>query len=155
MRLPETKTMDMTHFPLVVLVVPPAVDGAYVEALGADTVSLLAMRAKYVTVSDTTAVAGMTDAKTRRRIGEWNKSLEAEFKRWQVANALYVVSGLVRAGLSAVHWFAPPPVPTVVETHLGAALDFVRGHAVLAGLDPTGIDAYARQRGVRVSGDRS
>jgi hypothetical protein len=149
---PQTKALDLTHFPLVVLVLPPTLDSSYADVLEADTQAVLGMRAQYVSVSDATGVSGMSDAKTRKRMGEWAKSREDDFKRWQVANALYVGSGIVRAGISAVHWFAPPVVPTVVETDLGVALDFLRGHAARAGIDTAGVDAYALARRARLSG---
>jgi hypothetical protein len=75
-------------------------------------------------------------------MGEWAKSHEDDLKQWQVANALVVNSTLVRGGLSASHWFAPPPVPTAVETHLSAALAFLRKHAELASLSTLGLSAY-------------
>lgn len=152
MALPKTKALDLTHFPLVVLILPPTMDASYADILEDDTKTVLSLRTKYVSVSDATSVAGMSDAKTRKRMGEWAKSREDDFKRWQVANALYVGSSIVRAGISAVHWFAPPVVPTVVETDLGVALDFLRGHAARAGLATDGIDAFARHRQARLSG---
>lgn len=150
--LPKTKAIDVTHFPLVVLILPPTMDGSYADVLEEDTKAILSARTKYVSVTDTAAVAGMTDAKTRKRMGEWAKSREEDFKRWQAANALVVGSAIVRAGISAVHWFAPPAVPTLVETDFAAALAFLRGHAVRVGIPTDGIDAFAATRKARLSG---
>lgn len=151
MALPKTKALDLTHFPLVVVNLPSKIDASYAEVLEEDHRALFATRSRYVSVSDTTSVVGMPDARARQRMGEWAKSHEDDLKRWQVANALLVPSAVIRAGLSAIHWFAPPPVPTAIETDFGAALTFLRGHADRAGLSTLGIDAFARQRQIRLT----
>lgn len=148
MSLPRTKALDLTHFPLVLVTIPGSVDSSYAEVLEEDHRALFATRARYVSVSDSSRVTSMPDAKTRQRMAEWAKSSEALLRTWQVANALVVPTSLVRAGLSAIHWFAPPPVPTAIETELPAALAFVHRHARAAGLVTVGIEAYARASGV-------
>lgn len=148
---PATQALDLTHFPLVVLVLPPTIDGTYADVLEHDTRLLLARRERYVSVSDAYSVSALPDAKTRKQMGEWTKSHEDDFRRWQVANALLVGSSLVRAGISAIHWLAPPPVPTAVETDLAVGLEFLRGHAKRAGVSTSGIEAFARARQVRLT----
>lgn len=140
----ETRALDLTHFPLVVVVIPAKIDATYADLLEADHKVLFAKRARYVSISDSSRVLGMPDAKTRQRMGEWAKSHEGDLKRWQVANAIVVPSSLVRAGLSAIHWFAPPPVPTCIETGMATALAFLRAEAEKAKLSTLGIDAYTR-----------
>ena len=139
-----TRALDLTHFPLVVVVIPAKLDPSYAELLEADHKVLFAKRARYVSISDSTRVVGMPDAKTRQRMGVWAKSHEDDLKRWQLANAIVVGSSLVRAALSAVHWFAPPPVPTRIETDVATALAFLRAEAEKAKLTTVGIDEYAR-----------
>lgn len=147
MLLPVTKVIDLKYFPLVVLVLPPQLDMSYADLLEHDTRAIFTLRSRYVSITDSSAVAGMPDAKTRTRMGDWAKSHEDEFRRWQVANALMVSSAIVRAGISAIHWLAPPPVPTVVETDWAVALAFLRKHAEQDALDTTGLTAFAhRQR---------
>lgn len=141
---PKTQALDLTYLPLVVVLLPPRVDNSYAKVLEHDHRVLFGLRDRYVSITDTSLVAGLPDAKTRQRMAEWAKSHEEDLKRWQVANALIVPSPVVRAGLQAVHWFAPPPVPTAVETERKTSLDFLRRHAAAAGLSTAGLDAFAQ-----------
>lgn len=151
MSLPKTQALDLTYLPLVVTRLPAKVDLSYAEVLESDHRALFALRARYVSITDTTPVSGLPDARARQRMGEWAKSHEDDLRRWQVANALVVPSSVVRAGLQAIHWFAPPPVPTVVETDLATCLAFLRQHAEANGLALAGLDAYARGSSLRAS----
>ena len=126
--------LDFSRFPLVVLDLPSTIDVGMVDQLEADHRLLFSRGSKYVSLCDTRRVTSLPDAKARKRIGEWVKSHESEFARWQVANALIVSSSMVRAGLAAIHWFAPPPIPTCVEVERGAAEAFLETHAKRAGL---------------------
>jgi hypothetical protein len=63
--------------------------------------------------------------------------------RYQVANALIVKSAIVRAALQAVHWFAPPAMPTIVTARLAEGARFLLGTATERGLE---LGAVARAR---------
>lgn len=153
----KTTALDLTHFPLVVVVLPARIDRSFAEVLENDHRVLFGMRSRYVSFTDTTAVAAMPDATTRQRVAEWAKSHEAELRRVQVANALLVPNAVIRAGLSAIHWFAPPPVPTAIETDPAACLSFLRHQALAAGLTDAGFDTFQRSSNAssHASGARS
>jgi hypothetical protein len=146
MLLPTTKVLDLRYFPLVTLALPATLDMSYADLLEHDTRALFALRRRYVSISDSSGVVGMPEAKTRKRMAEWAKSHEDAFRHWQVANVLIVNSTIVRAGISAIHWLAPPPVPTRVETDWGVGLAFLRQHAQEEGLDTTGLSAFAQRQ---------
>lgn len=101
-------------------------------------------RERYVSLTDTTAVDGLPDARVRASIGQWLKTIEERAKRYQVANALVIASPLTRGALTAVHWLAPPPVPTTVCATLMEGARYLEEHARQARLDVT---PFARFRG--------
>lgn len=126
--------LDLRLFPLVLLELPERIDGSYVAALEEAHRALYARSARYVSFTDARRVNALPDAVSRKRLAEWTKDQESSLKRWQVANVLVVSSGLVRAGLAAIHWVAPPAVPTAVETDPVAGASFLTRKAADAGL---------------------
>ncbi|MCA9576929.1 MAG: hypothetical protein R3B40_26105 [Polyangiales bacterium] len=146
MPLPKTKAIDVQYFPLIVLTLPATLDVGYADILEHDTRAIFTLRERYVSITDSSAVSGMPDATVRKRMGDWAKSHEDNFRRWQTANALVVRSSIVRAGISAIHWLAPPPVPTVVETDWAPALAFLRKHAEAQGLDTNPLAVFERRQ---------
>lgn len=145
-------TLDLSFFPLVLVVIPNKVDQSYADLLEADHRVLFAKYTRYVSLSDASLVSGVPDAVTRRRLGEWAKSHEADLRQWQVANAIIVPSRVTRAGLSAIHWLAPPPVPTTVEIELAQGLAFLKRAARAEKMSTAGIDAFAAARRLDLTG---
>ena len=149
--MPKTQVTDLQDFPLVAMTLPSTVNMGYADVLEHDTRAVFSLRRRYVSITDSRAVIGMPDAKTRKRMGEWARSHEDDFRRWQVANVIVVNSVLVRAGLSAVHWLAPPPVPTLVATDWETGLVFLHKHALEQGVDTAGLRAFAERQRIQLA----
>lgn len=126
--------IDHSRFPLVVFKLPRIVDMDTVEALAIEQAKVFERSRKFVSIVDLRNVSAMPTATVRKRIGEWAKSIEEPSKRYQLANVILVDSSLVRAGLAAVHWIAPPPVPTKVTLSEAEGIAFLRGHLETAGI---------------------
>lgn len=102
------------HWPFVMSELPSRLDEAGLERFMAIHDGLLARQQPYVTLTDCTAIAEIPNAAVRRRIGEWNKKIEADIRRYNIATAIVISNGLVRGALTALQWLAPPPQPTEV-----------------------------------------
>ena len=128
-------SFDLQHWPLVVLRLPPRFSEAEVASLARAQEEIFQRRERYVSLTDTSVVEGLPDARVRAAIGECLKSSGSRAKRYQVANALVIASPLSRGALTAVHWLAPPPVPTLVCGTMAEGARYLEQHAQRAGLD--------------------
>jgi hypothetical protein len=131
------------HWPLVTLELPPDMADLDLGTLSRSQDDVFARRQKYVSITDASAVASLPGAKVRGAIADWAKGIEPMAKRYQVANALVVPNPLARGVLTAVHWLAPPIVPTLVCATMGEGLAFLVEHAARAGLDTEPITRFA------------
>jgi hypothetical protein len=132
------------HWPLVVLRLPAHIGEAEVSALAQAQEEIFQRRERYVSLTDTTSVVGLPDARVRSAIGEWLHAIEERAKRYHVANAVVIASPVTRGVLTAVHWLAPPSLPTTVCAKLMEGSRYLEEHARRAGLDVT---PFARFRG--------
>lgn len=99
-------------WPFVVSKLPSRIDEAELERFMAIHDGLLARHELYVTLTDCTGITEIPSATVRKRIGDWNKRIEADIRRFNVATAIVLSNTLVRGALTALHWLAPPPQPT-------------------------------------------
>src|SRR5262245_36844043 len=70
----------------------------------------------------------MPPAKLRKDISVWTKAQETYLQRVQIANVLVIPSTVIRMGVQAVQWFAPPPCPTIVVDTVAEGEPFLRDH---------------------------
>ncbi len=128
--------LDTTRFPVVVLSFPENIDDVDMDGFFRLHDQMLKRRERYVSISDFSRVRSMPKATERQRLAEWAKHEEPRLKQFQLANALVFTSPMLRAGLQAVHWLAPPPVPTAVVGTMAEGIDFLEkelrrsGHAI-------------------------
>lgn len=126
--------IDLECFPVVVLTFPESFDDADMDGFYRVHEQMLRRRERYVSISDFSRVRAMPKATDRQRLAEWAKNEEPRFKQFQVANALVFTSPMLRAGLQAVHWLAPPPVPTAVVGTVAEGIDFLEKELRRVGL---------------------
>lgn len=141
--MPTPLTLRTEHWPLVTLELPPDMSVLDLAPLTRSRQEVFARRERYVSITDASAVASLPGAKVRSAIADWAKSIEPMAKRFQVANALVVPNPLARGVLTAVHWLAPPIVPTLVCATMGEGLAFLVEHAARAGLDTAPLTRFA------------
>lgn len=131
---PRPSVVDSSRFPLVILQLPSTIDAATIEQLTREQAKVFERGRQFVSIVDLRRVSSVPNATVRQRLGDYTRSIEAPSQRYQLANAIVIDNPLIRAALSAIHWIAPPPVPTQVVATREAGLDFLRKHLDRAGI---------------------
>jgi len=136
--------VDDRYFPLVVNTLPERIRAEHLPAFFAKSEAILRRGEAYVTISDTTLCRELPNAVVRRELADWSKEFEPLMKRHTVGSAIVITSPLVRGGLTALFWLAPPPYPQQVVATLPEAIDVVSRYYTAAGHAlPAGFRAYA------------
>ncbi len=138
---------DTSCWPLIALALPADATQLDVAGLKRSLDAVFSRRAKFVSITDASAVARLPGAKARAALGEWTKSIEPMSRRYQVANALVVPGGLARGVLTAVQWMAPPVAPTTVCATVAEGVAFLREHALRQDVDVAPLDRFLAGRG--------
>ena len=125
----STLEFDLDSFPLVLVHFPQRFEAETLQQLKAMQERLYGFKQRYLSIVDLRDTGLVPNASIRREASDWTKAQEPLLKRYQLANALVFRSPIVRAGLQAVHWFAPPPVPTIVTGTLAEAARFLLASA--------------------------
>ena len=142
--------IDDRYFPLVVNIIPERIHAEHLPAFFAKSQAVLLRRQPYVTITDTSACREMPNATVRKELADWSKKFDALMKRYTVGSAIVITSPLVRGGLTALFWLAPPPYPQQVVATLAEAVDVVRGYYAAAGHPvPDGFAKYAAEARVK------
>jgi hypothetical protein len=127
--------VDSRSWPILVLSFPatPLPDAALAEAL-ACVDGFLALGARFFQITDASLVREMPPAKQRKYAVDWMEKNDALFRAHSVGGANVAHSPLVRGIFTAVHWFKPPPVPTVVVATREEAMRYAEGALEAAGV---------------------
>ncbi len=67
---------------------------------------------------------GTMNAKQRKRVGAWQKSIEERTRELCVSSAIVLHSAFQRGALTALNWIYPPPVPQKAFASLPDAFDW-------------------------------
>lgn len=138
------KQLDV-HFeawPFVGLVFPVGFDESVFQQLKAAQARINGRSERFLAMSIMPRGSELPPAKLRKEISEWTKSQEPILTRMQIANVLVIPSPVIRMGVQAVQWFAPPPCPTLVVDTVHEGTPFLRDHLVKSGTaKPDAFDA--------------
>lgn len=138
--------VDDRYFPLVVNIIPERIHAEHLPAFFAKSEAILRRGQPYVTISDTTACRELPNAVVRKALADWSKAFEPLMKRHTVGSAIVITSPLMRGGLTALFWLAPPPYPQQVVATLTEAIDTVSRYYTAAGHAlPEGFRTYAAE----------
>jgi hypothetical protein len=147
--------VDDRHFPLVVNIIPERIHAEHLPAFFARSEAVLRLGRPYVTITDTTACQELPNAVVRKALADWSKQFEPLMKRYTVGSAIVITSPLIRGGLTALFWLAPPPYPLQIVATLTAAVDAVSEHYAAAGhAVPEGFRTYAAELRVKARSTR-
>ncbi len=144
--------VDDRYFPLVVNTIPERIQAEHLPAFFAKTEAILRRRQPYVTISDVTACRELPNAMVRKALADWSKEFDPLMKQYSAGSAIVITSPLVRGGLTALFWLAPPPYPQQVVATLNEAVDVVSryytadGHALPEGFRTYAAEARAKPR---------
>lgn len=147
--MPEPQ-IDDRYFPLVVNIIPERIRAEHLPAFFAKSEAILLRRQPYVTITDASACRELPNAMVRKELADWSKKFDPLMKRYTAGSAIVITSSLVRGGLTALFWLAPPPYPQQVVATLPEAIDVVRGYYAAAGHTvPEGFATYATEARVK------
>lgn len=140
-------TVDDRFFPLVVNTIPEKLDVAHLPAFFAKTQAILERREPYITISDVTRTRELPTAVVRRQLADWSTRYDAMMKQYAMGTAIVIESAMIRGGLTALFWLAPPPYPQQVVATLAEAVDVVEKYYAVTGRAAPGFDAYRAELG--------
>lgn len=142
--------IDDRYFPLVVNTIPERIRTEDLPAFFAKSEAILLRRQPYVTITDASACRELPSAIVRKELAEWSKKFDSQMKRYTVGSAIVITSPLVRGGLTALFWLAPPPYPQQVVATVAEAVDVVRDYYAKAGHPvPEAFATYAAELRVK------
>jgi len=142
--------VDDRHFPLVVNIIPERIRAEQLPAFFAKSEAVLRRRQPYVTITDATACRELPNAMVRKALADWSKEFDPLMKQYTLGSAIVITSPLVRGGLTALFWLAPPPYPQQVVPTLPEAIDVVSRFYTASGRPlPQGFRDYADEAGVK------
>jgi hypothetical protein len=127
--------VDTRDWPVLVLAFPgkPFADAQLTGAL-AYVESLLHYEGKSFQITDASLIRQFPPATQRKYAAEWAARNDLLFRQASVGGANVAPSALMRGIFTAVHWFQPPPTPTVFV----ATREQAMAHAVHA-LEAAGV----------------
>ena len=125
--------VDDRFFPLVVNIIPERLQAEHLPRFFAKSEQVLHRRESYVTITDISATREIPNASVRRQIAEWSKKVEPLVKQYTLGSAIVITSPLVRGGLTALFWLAPPLYPQQVVATLDDAIERVSRYYTASG----------------------
>jgi hypothetical protein len=140
--------VDSRTWPIFYLTFPgePITDACLADALRY-VEDLLRPEGKSYQITDASLVTALPPATQRKYAVEWSKRNDALFRSRSLGGANITPSALVRGVFTAIHWFKPPPTPTVfVATREEALRHAVRALEEARIPLPAAIAAQARPR---------
>jgi hypothetical protein len=147
-RVGDSVDFDVNAWPLVVMRMPAALDLPAIDGFIQGIDSVLARKAKFSAIVDTTALRRFPDAVERRRLVEQLNLRTFTEKTYNVGNGVVIVSATARAVLTAINWVRPPATTQHLVGTFPEALEWCCGRLVAAGvgLSP-GIQALREKKG--------
>ena len=129
----QAPSVDDRYFPLVINTIGPRLEPGHLAPFFAASEAVLRRREPYVTISDVSATRELPNAIVRRELAEWSKEFEPLMQQFTIGSAIVIQSTLIRGGLTALFWLAPPPYPQSVVASVREALDSVEKHYAASG----------------------
>jgi hypothetical protein len=130
----DSVEIDTTAWPLVVMRMPSTLDLAVIDGFVKGIDGVLARKARFSAIIDTTALQRFPNAVERQRMVEQlNRRTFAE-KAYNVGNAVVIVSTTARAVLTAINWVRPPATTQYLVGTFPEALEWCCSRLVDAGV---------------------
>jgi hypothetical protein len=103
-------------------------------------------RQRYYVVSDAMQVDRIPTAAERKLLADRSREIEADTVRWTLGSAIAIPNALVRGGLTAIAWMAPPKYKLTYHASLLEALDEALSTFEAQGVSvPETVHAYRRR----------
>lgn len=111
----------VASWPMVVLVLPPALAPTWIDELDAKLDEVFARSRRYAMIIDTRPLLQVPEAAERRAIVNWlcRPSFLLNQGKWNVGSSTIVPNAALRGALQALYWLWTPPAPQ----HAAGGLD--------------------------------
>jgi hypothetical protein len=130
----DSVEIDTTAWPLVVMRMPAVLDLAAIDGFLQGIDSVLARKAKFSAIIDTTALQRFPNAVERQRLVEQLNLRTFAEKTYNVGNGVVIVSTPARAVLTAINWLRPPTTTQHLVGTFPEALEWCCSRLATAGV---------------------
>lgn len=133
-----TRAMDLDtgHYPILFLTIGSKYEVEDLRAFQAEMQPIFARRQKYVLIVKTSPNSYLPDAKMRKAVVEWWKSMADDQARWNLGTAVIVASAPIRGALTALSWLFTSPTPQVFVSNADEAVTWAEKMLRQAGIEP-------------------
>lgn len=126
--------VDVAAWPLVVARIPERFDVPAIDSFFRGFDAVLARKAKFVTIIDTSAIAKFPDPLARKHLGECMRVRTFAEVAYDLGNAVIILSAPARTVLTAVNWIRRPVSPQYIVGNLRDAIGWCCGRLAQAGI---------------------
>jgi hypothetical protein len=126
--------VDCETWPIVVMRIPPRFDPPAIDSFTRQYDEVLARKAKFVLLVDTTALTSFPNAVERKRLGQLMNARNFAERPYALGYAVVIASVAARSVYTAILWLRPPPVPQVIVRDFRGALEWSCTRLAEAGL---------------------
>lgn len=133
-----TRAMDLDtgYYPILFLTIGSKYEVEDLRAFQAEMQPIFARRQKYVLIVKTSPNSYLPDAKMRKAVVEWWKSMADDQARWNLGTAVIVASAPIRGALTALSWLFTSPTPQVFVSNADEAVTWAEKMLRQAGIEP-------------------
>ncbi|NLY93582.1 MAG: hypothetical protein GXY23_06090 [Myxococcales bacterium] len=128
--------LDTGHYPILFLTIGSKYEVEDLRAFQAEMQPIFARRQKYVLIVKTSPNSYLPDAKMRKAVVEWWKSMADDQARWNLGTAVIVASAPIRGALTALSWLFTSPTPQVFVSNADEAVTWAEKMLRQAGIEP-------------------
>lgn len=134
--MPRALELNTDHFPVLFMRIGTKYDEQDLRAFAEEMQPIFARREKYVMIVRTAPNSYLPDAKMRKALVEWWKSMADLQTRWNVGTAIIVASAPIRGALTALSWLFTSPTPQVFVSSMDEAIEWSEKKLREAGIAP-------------------
>ena len=124
------------HFPVLYLEIGTKYDESDLRTFRDEMDPIFARRERYVMIVKTSPRSYLPDAKMRKALVDWWKSMADLQKRWNIGTAIIVTSAPIRGSLTALSWLFTSPTPQVFVPNSAEAIEWAEKKLREAGITP-------------------
>jgi hypothetical protein len=152
----DSVEFDTTAWPLIVIRMPPTLDLPAIDGFVQGIDGVLARKAKFSAIVDTTDLQRVPNAVERQRLVEQLNLRTFAERAYNVGNAVVIVSAAARAVLTAINWVRPPTTTQQLVATFPEALEWCCARLVAAGVGLTpAIQALREKKGATTAAVRN
>jgi hypothetical protein len=114
---------SLDFWPVVVMTLHGTLNAEAADQMAAAFVEALSRRSTMVHIVDARGVSERPDALVRRKLADYITRSRDPAKQFSLGTVIVVNNALLRSAITAIHWVAPSPVPTVATETMEEAVE--------------------------------